>query len=530
VELVGRSIIGGVAVAEDDSVEVWSAVDPATGVALEPAFQSARSQDVERAAALADDVVRCFGSASGAERAGLLEGIAAELEANLAAIVDRARRETALPEARLQAELGRTAGQLRMFAELVSEGSWVDARIDHADGARRPVPKPDVRSMLRPLGPVAVFGASNFPLAFSVAGVDTAAALAAGNPVIAKAHPAHPGTSELVGWAIVEALRKQGVSQAVFALLLDAGTSIGTALVDHRSIRAVGFTGSHEVGRALMDRAAKRPEPIPVFAEMGAINPVFVLPGALGDRAEAVADQLVGSLTLGVGQYCTNPGLLVIPAGPIAERFVDRLRDGLSAAELEPMLTRAICEGYGRGVEALAGHDGVQPLLSHDPGEDTVGTAGVPALLATDAATFVAHRALHREVFGPAALLVRCPDQASMIEVARSLEGQLSATVWGTEAELERVGDLLRVLERKAGRLLFNGVPTGVEVCPAMVHGGPYPATADGRSSSVGTRAIERFARPVAYQDYPEAALPAELRETNPLGIWRLVDGRWGRR
>jgi NADP-dependent aldehyde dehydrogenase len=513
-------------VALDAACETFRAVDPATGVALEPAFQCARPKDLDRAAVLADDVVRCYGRTTGAERASLLEAIATELEARAEAIVERAMQETALPEARLQAELGRTAGQLRMFAALVAEGSWVDGRIDHGDSSRQPVPKPDVRSMMRPLGPVAVFGASNFPLAFSVAGVDTASALAAGNPVIVKAHPAHPGTSELVGYAIVEALRRDNLSQAVFALLFDGDTTIGTALVDHPLVQAVGFTGSHEVGRQLMDRAARRAVPIPVFAEMGAINPVFILPGALGDRAEALANRLVGSLTVSVGQYCTNPGLLVAPAGPALDEFAKRLCDGLAATEPGSMLTQGICESYERGVAALAAHAGVEVLSQGERGAGPGATRGVPALLATDAEIFVAEPELHREVFG---LLVRCRNEADMLSVARSLPGQLAATVCGTEPELGQVGDLLRMLERKAGRLLFNGVPTGVEVCPAMVHGGPYPATADGRTSSVGTRAIERFVRPVAYQDYPDAALPSELREANPLGIWRLVDGRWGK-
>lgn len=527
-DLVGRSWIGGVAVPENEEPETGQAVDPATGEALPPAFQSARPEEVARAAALADDVVRCFGSSSGTERAGLLRTVAKELEARAAPIVARARRETALPEPRLRGELDRTAGQLRMLADLVAEGSWVDARIDHADRSRRPVPKPDVRSMLRPIGPVAVFGASNFPLAFSVAGVDTAAALAAGNPVLVKAHPAHPGTSELVAQCIVEALRREGVSPAVFALLFDAGTSVGAALVDHPLVRAVGFTGSREVGRQLMDRAARRPDPIPVFAEMGAINPVFVLPGALGDRSTELANRLAGSVLLGMGQYCTNPGLLVVPPSPLSDRFTRRLSERLSGAAPGTMLTRSICTSYQEAVDTLAAHAAVETLVHSDTGGGSGATA-LSALMATDAGTFVADRSLHREVFGPATLLVRCRDQASMIAVARSLEGQLTATVCGSEAELEQVGDLLRVLERKAGRLLFNGAPTGVDVCAAMVHGGPYPATADGRTSSVGTRAIERFARPVAFQDYPDAALPPELRDANPLGLWRLVDGRRSR-
>jgi acyl-CoA reductase-like NAD-dependent aldehyde dehydrogenase len=393
--------------------------------------------------------------------------------------------------------------------------------------------------MLRPLGPVAVFGASNFPLAFSVAGGDTASALAAGCPVVVKAHPAHPGTSELAGLAILRAAADSGMPEGVFGLLFDAGYgaglaggtdhAVGAALVRHPAIRAVGFTGSRRGGLALAEIAAARPVPIPVYAEMSSINPVFILPEAMRDRGADIAAGLHASVTLGAGQFCTNPGLVVVESGGAARSFLDELARLIQATPIGTMLSAGICAAYGAGVAERANLPGVE-LLAAAAAAPAVASVGEPravhgqagaALFRTDAATFLASPVLMNEVFGPTTLVVECAGRAEMLAVARALEGQLTASVHGTDADLAANGDLLEVLEGRAGRLVFNGYPTGVEVCHAMVHGGPHPATLDGRSTSVGTRAIQRFARPVCWQDCPDALLPEELREGNPLGIWR---------
>jgi 2,5-dioxopentanoate dehydrogenase len=460
---------------------------------------TASLDDVDRAARAAAEAFANFGPLSGRRKGELLRTIATKLEANGKVIVEKANEETALGIPRLLSELARTCNQLRMFAALVEEGSWVDARIDHG--------KVDVRSMLQPLGPVAVFGASNFPLAFSVAGGDTASALAAGCPVIVKAHPAHPGTSGLVG-RIVSELAPEGV----FALV--EGFEEGIELVKHPLIRAVAFTGSRRGGHALMKAVATRTEPIPIYAEMGSINPVFVLPRALRERGDEIAAGLHASVTLGVGQFCTNPGLVVTIA---AEKFIDDLGKRMAATPSAPMLTPAIADSYRAGVARFAA------LV-----ERRAFVEGGAVLFATNASTFLAQHELMDEVFGPSTLVVQCEERQRLLDVAGALEGQLTVSVHAADGELAEYGDLLAILETKAGRIVFNGYPTGVEVVPAMVHGGPYPATSDGRSTSVGTRAIERFTRPVAFQNAPEEALPDELKESNPLGIRRLVDGRYG--
>lgn len=501
----------------------FRAVNAASGEVLLPEFASASEGDIERAVSLAAQAFETHCDVSGKAKATLLRRIAENLEAAGSAITERAQLETALPAARLQSELGRTCGQLRLFATLVEEGSWVDARIDHADSERKPLPKPDLRSMLRPLGPVAVFGASNFPLAFSVAGGDTASALAAGCPVIVKAHPAHPGTSELAGLAIQQAVRDSGLHEGVFSLLFDEQYEVGLRLVRHAAIRAVAFTGSRRGGHALMDAASRRLEPIPVYAEMGSINPVFILPGALRERRESIAAGLHASVTLGVGQFCTNPGVIIAARGAATEALARDLEARMTATPAGTMLTAGICDAYQAGVERLLRTRGVARRVGAEPGE----RAAAAALFVTDAPTFLAEEAIRDEVFGPATLIVECDADAELLEIARSLEGQLSVTVHATAEDLVAHRELLRILERKAGRIVFNGFPTGLEVSHATVHGGPYPATSDGRSTSVGTRAIERFVRPVCYQDCPDELLPPELREANPSGIRRLVDGAW---
>jgi NADP-dependent aldehyde dehydrogenase len=500
----------------------FRAVNPATGEALEPAFRSATEEEVDRAVQAAQSAFLTSRKTGAAERAALLRAIADGLDAAADAIVDRAQQETALPEARLRGEVLRTSNQLRMFARVAEEGSWVAARIDTALPDRKPLARPDLRSMLRPLGPVAVFGASNFPLAFSVAGGDTASALAAGNPVLVKAHPAHPGTSELVGQVIAASITSCGAPPGLFSLLFDAGFKVGQALVTHPLIQAVSFTGSQKGGRALMDLAAQRPKPIPCFAEMGSTNPVFILPGALKQRSSAIAGGLFGSFTLGAGQFCTKPGMVFLPEQTETEPFLAELRRLTGESSAFSLLTPAIAANYSRSLDARKETDG---LSAH-----AASNAGVPCgagavLLETEIETFLSRPALSEEIFGPTTLVVRYGEREAMMHAAEELEGHLTATILGTESDLAEYRDLVAVLERKAGRVLFNGFPTGVEVCDAMVHGGPYPSSSDSRFTAVGTRAIFRFARPVCYQGFPEAELPEDLRDTNPRGIARMVNG-----
>ncbi|MGH9599829.1 MAG: aldehyde dehydrogenase (NADP(+)), partial [Terracidiphilus sp.] len=462
------------------------------------------------------------GQLSGREKGRFLRHIAAGIESLGTELIERAQRETALPEKRLQGEAARTVNQLRLFAQLAEEGSWVSARIDPAQPKRAPLSRPDIRSMLRPLGPVAVFGSSNFPLAFSVAGGDTASALAAGNPVIVKAHPAHPGTSELVGQMIARSASECGIPAGVFALLFDAGVEVGAVLVQHPLVRAVGFTGSLTAGKALMQLAAARPEPIPCFMEMSSVNPLFVLPEALRTRAAQIASGIFASFTLGVGQFCTKPGLVFLPRGESADALAAALKVQVEQAAASPMLTENIRRNYSSALAQRKSHAGVEVLAqASEPG-----SAGIaPTLLEIDGAGLLRAPDLAKEVFGPVTLIVRYSSREELIALARALEGQLTATLHASGADLAEFTDLAAVLERKAGRLIVNGYPTGVEVSHAMVHGGPFPATSDSRTTSVGTQAIFRFARPVCYQDFPQSALPDELKNENSLGIWRTIDG-----
>lgn len=518
--LEGKSIIGfreGSA-----SGASFQARNPATDELLQPEFFTASPEEVDRAAQLAREAFASYSQQSGQAKGKFLRKIAGNIEAIGNELVERAGLETALPKPRLQGETARTCGQLRLFAQLVEDGSWVSGRIDHAEPERKPLPKPDIRSMLRPLGPVLVFGASNFPLAFSVAGGDTASALAAGNPVIVKGHPAHPGTSELVGRAVRDAVRDCNMPEGVFSLLLDGGHEVGTALVKHPLVKACGFTGSRPAGRSLMDLAAARPEPIPVYAEMSSTNPLFVLPGALKQGAEKIAAGLHASFTLGAGQFCTKPGMVFLPEGPDRQRFVNALQKLMEQPTPFHLLTQSIRSSYCAGLDERRGNPGLKLIAETKPAGDlAVGTA----LFETDTQTFLHNENLASEIFGPATLLIRHSSREQALQVARQLEGHLTATIHGTEQDLLEYQDLVAILEQKVGRLIFNGFPTGVEVSHAMVHGGPYPATSDGRSTSVGTQAIFRFARPVCYQGFPNAALPDELKDENPLGIWRMVDG-----
>lgn len=517
----GTSIIGNTRASATG--KTFFATNPATLEALEGAFHSASAEEVALAAELASAASAAFGALSREQRGAFLREVAERIEGLGDALVGRAAAETGLPEGRIQMERGRTCGQLRLFATMVEEGSWVEARIDHGNPEREPLPKPDVRSMLRPVGPVAVFCASNFPLAFSVAGGDTAAAFAAGCPVVVKAHHAHPGTAELIGGAVSAAVGACGLPEGVFSLLFGSGREVGAALVRHPAIKAVGFTGSRAGGRALMDIAAARDQPIPVYAEMSSINPVFILPGALASRGKAIAAGLQGSVTLGVGQFCTNPGLVMLGQEPDATEFIGELTTLMNQSPEAPMLTGGICKAYREGVARHAGNPRVRQLAAAAVTADAC--TGAAAVFETDGAAFLEDAELAEEVFGPATLLVRYADRKQLLKIAHALEGQLTVTIHGTEADLADYADLIQVLETKTGRLLFNGFPTGVEVCHAMVHGGPYPATSDGRSTSVGTQAVFRFCRPVCYQNWPQSALPDALKDDNPLRISRLVDG-----
>jgi NADP-dependent aldehyde dehydrogenase len=511
--LTGKNLIAGAPV---DSADGRFTAD---GTLAE--FEEASGAHVDRALEAAESAWHEYRQVPASQRAAFLDRIADEIE-HVGDLVDVANRETALSPERLAGERARTTGQLRLFANLVREGSWVDASIDRAAPDRRPLPKPDIRRMLIPIGPVAVFGASNFPLAFSVAGGDTASAFAAGCPVVVKAHPAHPATSELAARAVIKAAKATGLPPGVFSLIQSTRNDVATALVQHRHTKAVGFTGSLRAGRALFDAAVRRPEPIPVYAEMGSVNPVFLLPGALRERAEAIAEGLAASVTLGVGQFCTNPGVIVAVGAESFDRFRQRLADLIRQAIPGTMLYPAILESYEAGVRRLSTVEGTTMLRSAVAAQQA---CAVPSLFEATAQTFLRHREMAEEVFGPSTVIVRCGSREEMHAVARGLDGQLTSTIHGTAADLAEHAWLVSILEDKAGRLILNGYPTGVEVCASMQHGGPYPATTDSRSTSVGTAAIHRFARPVAYQNFPQASLPPELQDVNPRGIWRRVDG-----
>ena len=501
------------------------AISPLDGQPLEPPFHAAGLAEVDAAMEEAEAAFAAYRETTGEQRAALLECIADEINALGDDLILRAHQETGLPEARLTGERARTVNQLRLFAQVAREGSWVDARIDPALPNRQPSPRPDLRRMLIPLGPVAVFGSSNFPLAFSVAGGDTASALATGNPVVVKAHSGHPGTSELVATAVRRAVVARHLPAGIFSMLQGSGKLIGTALARHRCTRAVGFTGSRAAGRALFDAAAARPDPIPVFAEMSSLNPVFLLPGAVRERGAKIAEGLRNSITLGVGQFCTKPGLVFGLQSADLDQFKQTLAAQLAAVAPATMLHTGISESFHSGLARSAAVPGVKLLARSSAPAEAAKTQGESVVLQTDVANFRARPELAEEVFGPFALIIAAAAPAELEEVARDLDGQLTATVHGTPADLERAAGLLRLLERKAGRLIVNGFPTGVEVCPAMNHGGPYPATTDARFTSVGTAALQRFVRPVCYQDFPGALLPPALRDDNPLGLWRLVEG-----
>lgn len=522
-QINGLSLIGSSTGALGDSS--FNAIDPSTANEIEPPFYAASADETNRAADLAHNAFLHYSRKTGAERADFLRAIADQIEALGDTLTQRAMAETGLPEGRIQGETGRTTGQLRLFATVAEEGSWVEARIDTALPDRQPIPKPDIRSMKRPSGPVAVFAASNFPLAFSVAGGDTASALASGCPVIVKAHSSHPGTSELVGQAILAAIAETGMPEGTFSLLHGSGRVVGSALVTHPAIQAVGFTGSTAGGTALMKLASSRPQPIPVYAEMGSVNPVFILPGAAASNGPGLASGLQVSATMGVGQFCTNPGVVLVESSKTGNAIVSSFTEEMSKAPSAIMLNPSIHSAYTGGVASRSGNEKVNTLVVND--DDGVGCPGVAAVFEVSADTFLEDESLSEEIFGPETTLVRWNTKEDLLAVAEELDGQLTATIHGTEQDLENYADLVAILERKVGRIVYNGFPTGVEVCPSMVHGGPFPATSDGRSTSVGTHAIERFIRLVAYQSSPQSLLPDELKDGNPSGIMRMVNGEY---
>jgi alpha-ketoglutaric semialdehyde dehydrogenase len=521
-KLTGNLLIGAQQVAGNKGS--FFAINPATGQPIEPAYHMGSASDVERACTLAEQAFDIYRELWTSVRANFLETIARNIEAIGDVLIERAMEETGLPRARLEGERGRTCNQLRLFASAIQSGEHHDVRIDPRLDDRKPLPRSDIRQRRIPLGPVVVFGASNFPLAFSVAGGDTASALAAGCPVIVKGHSAHPGTSELVGRAIQSAVEQCGLPEGVFSLLFGAGSEVGAALVANPFVQAVGFTGSRAGGVALMRIAQSRPQPIPFYGELSAVNPVVLLPGALTEKGAELGRQFIGSLTMGAGQFCTNPGLLLAIESPELNAFIESAQGGLQAAAAQTMLSPGIYKAYQQSSSRVAASNHVDTLGVGLQGDTP--NACQAALYATTADTFLADGNLHEEMFGAASLLIRCRDENEIVRVLNHLEGQLTATIHFSSADLPSARKLLPVLERKAGRILANGWPTGVEVCHAMVHGGPWPATTDVRATSVGTAALERFQRPVCYQDIPDELLPFELQESNPLKLKRLVDGR----
>lgn len=494
-------------------------MNPANDKKLSPQYVEATNEEVDQAVQKAEEAFRIYRQKTGEERAELLEAIADEIMQLGNELIERSSNETGLSQERLTGERGRTVSQLRLFADVIREGSWVDARINKSDSA------PDIRSMKMALGPIAVFGASNFPLAFSVAGGDMASALAAGCTIVVKAHPAHPGTCEMVANAILKAIKKTGMPEGIFSMVQGSSHDVGTALVKHPLIKAVGFTGSLKGGKALFDAAANRQNPIPVYAEMSSINPVFLLPGALKEKSDEVAEGLTNSINLGTGQFCTKPGLVVYEESENAQKFQVAIAENFKKSGAVSMLTNGIYSAYKQGLEQLLNQEGVQ-LVARGSENDSP-NAGVSHLLKVSSQNFLNNDMLEKEVFGPSTLTISAKGKADLVDIAENLQGHLTATLYGTEEDLENYSDLISVLQRKVGRLIFNGFPTGVEVNHAMVHGGPFPATTDSRTTSVGTLAINRFARPVCFQNFPGKQLPDELKDENPLGIWRLINGKY---
>ena len=505
--------------------QTFTAFNPAKGEALPVHFTMATDGELQLALTLAKDAFPAYSSLPATARAAFLDAIAEEILQEGDALLERCSAESGLPLARITGERGRTCGQLKLFAQLLRDGWWVDARIDTAQPDRAPAPRPDIRRMLVPLGPVAVFGASNFPLAFSTAGGDCASALAAGCPVIVKAHPSHPGTNELVSSAIVRAAQRTGMPGGVFSSLY-LSNEHAVQLVRETTIRAVGFTGSRHVGMTLFEAAISRPDPIPVFAEMSAVNPVILLHDALARNGRQIARELAASVALGAGQFCTNPGLVFLIESKASEEFLAAFADAVSAVPAATMLGKNIYDSYTTAIGNLEKKKEVSVLAAAPAGNAALCQAQAAAHQIR-AADFIADSYFSNEVFGPATLVVGCADETELLRALSSLEGQLTASIHATGQDEWLLRELIPVITGKAGRIIYGGYPTGVEVCHAMQHGGPFPATTDPRFTSVGTAAIQRFVRPVAYQDLPDHLLPPALQRANPLNILRLSDGRW---
>ncbi|MGF7080145.1 aldehyde dehydrogenase (NADP(+)) [Mucilaginibacter sp. UYCu711] len=484
-------------------------------------FEEASAANVDQAAKKATSAFKIYKLLPTADRIKFLEAIATEINSIREVLIENGMQETHLPQARLNGEIDRTVNQIKLFADLLKEGSWVNAIIDTAKPDRQPLPKPHICQMARPLGVTAVFGASNFPFAFSVAGGDTISALAAGCTVVFKAHFGHPVTSELVANCIVAAAKKTGMPDGIFSLIHGKTTESGKALVTHPLVKAVGFTGSLAGGRALFDLAAKRDEPIPVYAEMGSVNPVFLLPGKLKDDAVGIAKTLVASNTMGVGQFCTNPGIVLLIKGAETEQFLSQYSLSLTEAAGGSMLTDAIYNSYCKGISELSGNTSLKSIGAGTGGDGKA----VPQAFTVSGTDFLKDKTLFEEHFGPVAIHVIADDADQLLQIAEQIPGQLTTTIWANTNDVAEFGELFNILEEKAGRLMINNMPTGVEVTHAMLHGGPYPATTDSRSTSVGSQAIYRYTRPVCFQNFPQELLPAELQNDNPLQIWRKVDG-----
>jgi NADP-dependent aldehyde dehydrogenase len=526
ISLMGQQLISGRWVSTRGTM--FRAVNPAAGEPLEPPFAEATRAEVDAVLMAAEKAFAVTRELSATRRAQLIDLIASQIASLGDELIQRAHAETALPIMRLEAERERTIRQFGLYAGMLREGSWLDAVIDTAEPQRQPVPKPDLRRMNRPIGPVVVFGAGNFPFAYGACGGDTASALAAGNPVVVKAHERHPGVNELFAHAVLAALKECDLPPEVFGLVQGPGATVGQALVRHPAAQAIGFTGSKRAGRALYDVAATRSQPIPVFAEMGSLNPVVILPGAITERGETIAAGLAQSITNGAGQFCTKPGWVFVIENAATDRFFTQLVNAMSAVPPTTMLTADMRNNFCHITGGFRKISGVKTLLDNVP---TGFAAMAPLLFEVDSDTWRAHGELHEEAFGPGAMIVRCRDLSDLRETMSRAEGNLTAALHAGAADsAAEVRALAQTLEQRAGRVIFNGYPTGVEVGQAMVHGGPYPATTAPATSSVGALAIRRFVRPVAYQNVPDNLLPPELQNANPLGLWRTVNGEWTRR
>lgn len=518
--ITGKNYIGNQLLAE--GTKTHKTFNPQLNIENETTFVEATSNEIDQAATLAAKAFKEYRTVSGEKKAVFLNAIADEIEALGDELIETYTSESGLPTGRAQGERGRTVGQLRTFAELVKEGSWVEATIDTAQPNREPTPKVDLRKMLVPLGPIAVFGASNFPLAFSTAGGDTAAAFAAGCPVIIKSHPMHAGTGELVASAIIKAAEKTGMPNGVFSNLNSSGIEVGQELVQHTNVKGVGFTGSIRGGRALFDLAGKRPEPIPVFAEMGSVNPVIILPNALTNRGNTLAETYAKSITLGSGQFCTSPGLLLGIKGDELNNFTSKLSEEIIKLEPSCMLHPNIIGAYERNKATALSQSGLEVVVDYEADVQT--NYARQTITTVEGKTFLDNPTLHQEVFGPFSMVVQCENATQLEQIISQLEGQLTGTVIAESNEASNYPEVISALQNRVGRIIYNGVPTGVEVCPSMVHGGPYPSSTDSRFTAVGIHSIKRWVRPFSYQDWPNDLLPNELKNENSLGISRLVN------